>query len=268
MIMDRSFFLNNIEKIKKICIQAGLAQTNFQDKVLEIQSKSDNTPLTEVDIISHDIIVAGLKELDGTLPIVSEEGFQENIVFNNFWIVDPLDGTRNYINKGKNYCVNIAFISDNFPIFGAIFIPTKNEFFYAIRGHGAHNVVDGKSKRLNVSKSHRRKVFTSSAMNQKKLDMLNELILNIEIEKLSSAIKFGYIAKGLGNFYPRFGPTYEWDTAAGQCIIEESGGRVVDCNLERLSYNKNEKYLNEEFFAFSGDSSFWEDVIMRLLQAS
>jgi len=97
MIMDRSFFLNNIEKIKKICIQAGLAQTNFQDKVLEIQSKSDNTPLTEVDIISHDIIVAGLKELDGTLPIVSEEGFQENIVFNNFWIV------RNY------YCASFRF---------------------------------------------------------------------------------------------------------------------------------------------------------------
>ena len=268
MILDKNFFLSNIEKIKKICVKAGHTQIQFQNKVLEIQSKSDNTPLTEVDIISHEIIVEGLRELDENIPIVSEEGFQKNEVYDNFWIVDPLDGTRNYINKGTNYCVNIAFISDDFPIFGAIFIPSKNEFFYAIRGCGAHNMFDDKLQKLNVSNSLTTKVFTSSAMNQIKLDLLNELITDVKIEKISSAIKFGYIAKGLGNFYPRFGPTYEWDTAAGQCILEESGGRVVDRNLERLSYNKNEKYLNQEFFAFSGDPSFWERVIISLLEAS
>ena len=96
-------------------------------------------------------------------------------------------------------------------------------------------------------------------INQKKLDMLNALISNLEIEKMSSAIKFGYIAKGLGSFYPRFGPTYEWDTAAGQCILEESGGEVVDSNLSRLSYNKNKQYLNKEFFACSG---FFDDRII------
>jgi len=268
MISDKSFFLDNIERIKKICAKAGSIQTEFQNKTLQVQSKTDNTPLTEVDLMSHEIIVQGLQELDASIPIVSEEGFEENVTFNNFWIVDPLDGTRNYINKGGNYCVNIAFISDNYPIFGAIFIPSKNEFFYAIRGYGAHNMFDDQLQKLNVSNSLTTKVFTSSAMNQIKLDLLNELITDVKIEKISSAIKFGYIAKGLGNFYPRFGPTYEWDTAAGQCILEESGGRVVDRNLERLSYNKNEKYLNQEFFAFSGDPSFWERVIISLLEAS
>ncbi len=268
MVSYKSFFLNNIESIKNICIQAGSKQIEFQNKVLEIQSKNDNTPLTEVDIMSHEIIVSGLRELDTTIPIVSEEGFKENVTFDNFWIVDPLDGTRNYINKGKNFCVNIAFISENFPIFGAIFIPSKKEFFYAVRDQGAHYVNNKNIQKLNVKKSITKTVFTSAAMNQKKLDMLSELIADVEIEKISSAIKFGYIAKGLGNFYPRFGPTYEWDTAAGQCILEESGGKVVDRNLDRLSYNKNNKYLNEEFFAFSGDTSFWEHVITRLLRVS
>ena len=132
-------------------------------------------------------------------------------MFDNFWIVDPLDGTRNYINKGENYCVNIAFISENFPIFGAIFIPSKNEFFYAIQGQGAHYVFNNKTQNLDVTKSLTNTVFTSASMNKKKLNMLSDLIEDVEIEKISSAIKFGYIAKGLGNFYPRFGPTYEWD---------------------------------------------------------
>ena len=268
MIVDNAFFLNNIENIKNICIQAGSKQIEFQNKALEIQSKIDDTPLTEVDIMSHEIILAGLKELDTTIPIVSEEGFRENVMFDNLWIVDPLDGTRNYINKGENYCVNIAFISENFPIFGAIFIPSKNEFFYAIQGQGAHYVFNNKTQKLDVTKSLTKTVFTSTAMNKKKLNMLSDLIKDVEIEKISSAIKFGYIAKGLGNFYPRFGPTYEWDTAAGQCILEESGGKVVDRNLARLSYNKNKQYLNEEFFAFSGDKCFWEGVITRLLQVS
>ena len=266
MTLDSSFFQDHVEDIKKICTRAGLLQIEHQSKVLEIQSKTDNTPLTEVDIMSHELIVEGLTQLDSVIPIVSEEGFQEDVTFENFWIVDPLDGTRNYINKGKNYCVNIAFISEKFPTFGAIYIPTKNEFFYGIRGLGAHYVFNDKSQKLNSANSFSRKIFTSSAMNQTKLDMLNELISDVEIEKISSAIKFGYIAKGLGSFYPRFGPTYEWDTAAGQCIIEESGGKVVDRNLNRLSYNKNKQYLNEEFFAFSGDTFFWEEIINRLLR--
>lgn len=268
MISDKSFFQDNIERIKKICAKAGSVQTEFQNKTLQVQSKTDNTPLTEVDLMSHEIIVQGLQELDASIPIVSEEGFEENVMFNNFWIVDPLDGTSNYINKGGNYCVNIAFISDNYPIFGAIFIPSKNEFFYGIDGQGSHYVFNDKSQRLKVNNSITRTVLTSSAINQKKLDILNALISNLEIEKISSAIKFGYIAKGLGSFYPRFGPTYEWDTAAGQCILEESGGEVVDSNLSRLSYNKNKQYLNKEFFAFSGDSSYWKGIITRLLQTS
>ena len=268
MISDKCFFLDNIERIKTICARAGSIQIEYQNKTLQIQSKTDNTPLTEVDLMSHEVIVQGLQELDTSIPIVSEEGFEEDVTFNNFWIVDPLDGTRNYINKGDNYCVNIGFICDNFPIFGAIYIPSKNEFFYGINGQGAHYVFNDKSQRLKAKNSVDRTVLTSSAINQKKLDMLNALIPNLEIEKISSAIKFGYIAKGFGNFYPRFGPTYEWDTAAGQCILEESGGKVVDSNLSRLSYNKNKQYLNKEFFAFSGDTSYWEGIITHLLQTS
>ncbi len=203
MISDKSFFLKNIEIIKNICIKAGSKQIEFQNKPLEIQSKNDNTPLTEVDIMSHEIIVAGLQGLDMTIPIVSEEGFKENVMFDNFWIVDPLDGTRNYINKGENYCVNIAFISENYPIFGAIFIPSKNEFFYALRAQGAYYVFNNKRQKLNIKNTPTRTVFTSAAMNQKKLSMLNELITDVKIKKISSAIKFGYIAKGLGNFYPK-----------------------------------------------------------------
>lgn len=268
MILDNSFFIDNIESIKKICIEAGSTQIMYQDKVLEVQSKTDKTPLTKVDLMSHVIIVKGLSALDANIPVVSEEGFEKNIIFDDFWIVDPLDGTRNYINKGDNYCVNIAFISGNFPVFGAIYIPSTKEFFYAIHGEGAHYVLNGKSRKLNVTNSLNNTVFTSSEMNPRKLETLAGLIKNIEIIKISSAIKFGYIAKGLGNFYPRFGPTYEWDTAAGQCIVEESGGRVVDRNLSRLSYNKNKQYLNKEFFAFTGDQHFWEEVITRLLQVS
>ncbi len=265
--MDKNFFIENIDNIKEICTTTAEVQIQNHEKKITYKSKSDNTPLTEIDLLSHDLITKNLKKICDNYPIISEEGYEKDVFHDEFWIIDPLDGTRNYIDKGKNFCINISFIKDRFPVFGAIYIPYRRELYYGIGGYGSYfQDQTGNTEKIsckNVSLDNL-VLCSSSSMNPKKLDLIASNIKIVEHLKISSAIKFGILASGKGNFYPRFGPTYEWDTAAGQCILEESGGLIVDENFERLTYNKNSNYLNGKFFAFNGEASFWQPLISQL----
>ena len=262
----------NFEDFKKVlpdlinvCKKTGAYQIENHNKVLEFRTKKDKTPVTEVDLCSNDIIKRALYSLTPEVTIVSEEDYQIKNNSSYFWIIDPLDGTKNYLKGNNHFCINIALIQDGEPILGLIYAPIFNLLFYAFKDNGAYRQSnEGKPVLIKTKQfliKEKAVIYTSSSVNENVCRKLRKHFKNIEIITSSSALKFGYIASGQGSFYPRLGPTHEWDTASGQCIVEEAGGMVVDKYMKRLKYNKNSTYLNNEFFVI-GDSGFdWEQVI-------
>jgi 3'(2'), 5'-bisphosphate nucleotidase len=257
----------NIPKLINICEEVGNLQLKFHKTKIEYTSKENNTPVTDIDIKSSNIITKKIKDFSNEIPIISEENYQGINIDSCFWIIDPLDGTRNYINEGNQFCINIAFVKNNYPIFGMIYSPIEKKVFYAIEGQGSFLKEENKEPALiNINKmnSNLVNIYTSCSMNEKKLNLLISKIPNAKINKFSSALKFAAIASGDGCFYPRLGPTHEWDTAAGQCIVEEAGGIVVDKNMSRFRYNKNDTYLNKEFFVIADPKFNWKTIINQL----
>ena len=188
--------------------------------------------MTQIDIDSFTLISESLSVLTPEIPIISEEDYEGISKNNSFWIVDPLDGTRDYLDNGDNFCICISLIDDTYPILGIIYSPMSGDFFYAYKNEGAYLIRKETSPirimTKKVSASDEIKIFTSIAINKNILQQISGKIKNVLFTPLSSALKFGAIASGEGSFYPRLGPTHEWDTAAGQCLIEEAGGIVVD----------------------------------------
>ena len=259
----------NIPELINICKEVSSLQLKFHKTNIEYTSKENNTPVTEIDIESNNIITKSIKNFSNEVSIISEENYQGIHTGSCFWMIDPLDGTRNYINKGNQFCINIAFIKNNYPIFGMIYSPIEQKVFYAIEGKGSFVMeLNKKPTQIYVNKinSNLINIYTSSSMNEKKLNFLINEIPNVKINKLSSALKFTTIASGNGCFYPRLGPTHEWDTAAGQCIVEEAGGAVVDKYMSRFKYNKNDTYLNQEFFVIADSMFDWKDIINQLCE--
>jgi len=258
-------------------IQAGRSIMDvYSLKDFKIKIKSDNSPLTIADKISHDIITKSLKK--SGIPILSEEG--KNIPYDlrknweYFWMVDPLDGTKEFINRNGEFTVNIALINNTKPILGVIYVPVSKELFFASEGKGAFKVpdisgikdlesgLDGllSTRGIKLPKKHKKKNFTvvgsRSHMNKETeeyISVLKSEYGNVEIVSKGSSLKFCLVAEGVADIYPRFGPTMEWDTAAGHAIAHESGRIVLRHNSDaEMDYNK-ENLLNPWFIVKSGN---------------
>ena len=265
------YFKQILPSIHEACIKAGDLQKRHHKTNLQISTKSNKTPVTQIDIDSNIIISESLSELTPEIPIISEEDYEGKSKNDSFWIVDPLDGTRDYLDNGDNFCICISLIDETYPILGIIYSPMSGNFYYAYKNEGAYLIRRENSPirimTKKVSDSDEIQIFTSIAINKNILQQISGKIKNVLFTPLSSALKFGAIASGEGSFYPRLGPTHEWDTAAGQCLIEEAGGIVVDRNMNRLKYNKNSNFLNEEFFVIGDPSYDWKSVIDSIICA-
>jgi 3'(2'), 5'-bisphosphate nucleotidase len=263
-------FLELLPSLHEICKVTGELQIKHHKTNIIFSTKSNQTPVTEVDIQSSLIITNGLKKLTPDIPIVSEEDYDDTRVYDYFWLVDPLDGTRDYINNGDNFCVCISLISDNLPVLGIIYSPISKDFYYSFKNNGAFILKENSNPRKiisqKMSKTNPNKIFTSSSIREKVLEVLAGSIINYEFIKKPSALKFGNIASGAGCFYPRLGPTHEWDTAAGQILVEEAGGIVVDKFMRPLRYNKNKTFLNKEFFVISDPDYDWEPIVNAIFE--
>ncbi len=224
---------------------------------VQIEKKADNSPLTIADKAANDIICEGLVALEKQWPIISEENklveFEERSKYEFAWMVDPLDGTKEFIKRNGEFTVNIALIHKNRSIAGVVYIPCDESCYYAIKGEGAFKLHGGESTKLDSSSfsmgdSGLRVVCSRSHLNpetQEFLDNLNEP----ETVSKGSSLKFLVLASGDAELYPRLAPTMEWDTAAAQIILEEAGGKVIQAdNQEVLQYNK-ENLLNPFFIA-------------------
>lgn len=232
----------------------------------EVQNKTDQTPLTRADTSSHEVICSRLTELTPELPVLSEESahvpYSIRKTWDQYWLVDPLDGTREFIKRNDEFTVNIALIRDHYPVLGVIYAPVMNLCYYAAKNEGAHKQGNGAADtRLRAKASNAGALVVASSRshgNERQQAFFTKLGDKVKTLRIGSSLKFCLVAEGVADIYARYGPTSEWDSAAGQCIVEEAGGRVTDTGFKRLRYNAKESLINPDFLVFAGPVLEWK----------
>ncbi|MDH3916295.1 MAG: 3'(2'),5'-bisphosphate nucleotidase CysQ [Chromatiales bacterium] len=253
-----------IEPVLEIAREAGRQILEIYGRDFDVESKADDSPLTEADMASHRAIVAGLTKLTPEIPLLSEESaeipFEERRSWNEYWLIDPLDGTKEFIKRNGEFTVNIALIRDGKPVLGVVHVPVKDTDYYGAEGLGAFRKIGaaapapikatsetGSPVRVVGSRSHR----------GESLDAYLERLGAHEMVPMGSSLKLCLVAAGDADVYPRLGLTCEWDTAAAQGVVEAAGGRVVDLDGKTLRYNTKDEYLNPFFIVFGDGSRDW-----------
>ncbi len=243
---------------------AGIAILEVYHADFAVEHKDDKSPLTLADRRSHEIIVKGLTGCEGmNIPILSEEGkstpFKERRGWELFWLVDPLDGTKEFIKRNGEFTVNIALIQSGRPVLGVIYLPVRNVFYFGAEGIGSFRlaaslhddtssfdavVAQAKELPYNEPTAWITVAGSRSHMSPETESYIAELRRqhgNVEFISAGSSLKFCLVAEGRAQVYPRFAPTMEWDTAAGQAIVEGAGGTVLEYGRDiSLGYNKRE----------------------------
>lgn len=241
---------------KKASLEAGqriLEIYNSDDFAVEL--KGDNSPLTKADKAAHEVIMSFLEQKE--IPVLSEEGrdipYAERGQWQYLWVVDPLDGTKEFIKQNGEFTVNIALVRNGRPILGVVYAPVLDKLFVGAEGLGVTLTIGDsssslvKGEGLDLTKEGLRVVASRSHLNDDTQRFLDQLVAP-EIVSMGSSLKFMMLAEGLADVYPRFAPTMEWDTAAAHAILVELGGEVVDQKGNSLYYNKQD-LLNPYFRA-------------------
>jgi len=229
-----------------------------QSEGVVIERKADNSPLTIADKTANDIICQGLEELSSKYPIISEENkeisYAERKNYNRCWLVDPLDGTKEFIKRNGEFTVNIALIENGKIIFGVVYAPVLDEMYWAGKGEGAFLIKDGKTKRLeaatfSLEDKNLSLVCSRSHLNDDTKAFVEQFSEPNLVSK-GSSLKFLILAKGEAHIYPRLAPTMEWDSGAAHIVLEEAGGKIIRAEDKMpLDYNK-ENLLNPFFIAY------------------
>jgi len=235
-----------LNKIKDISIQAGkLILEVYNSNDFDIKIKDDNSPLTEADKRSNNYIVEELNKNFPGIPILSEEGettdYKKRKDWDEFFLVDPLDGTKEFIKRNGEFTVNIALIKNNLPATGVIFVPVTGETYFGSKEKGSYKQVNGASEKITVSKKKEIDQLTVIQSRSHSGEEENQFYGNYKIkEKISkgSSLKICLVAEGKAELYFRSGPTWEWDTAAGHAILLGAGGYFINKDKSPLIYNK------------------------------
>ncbi|MDP4679403.1 MAG: 3'(2'),5'-bisphosphate nucleotidase CysQ [Cyclobacteriaceae bacterium] len=243
---------------KEASIEAGKAILEvYNSDDFNVELKGDDSPLTRADKRAHDLIVKFLEKTG--IPILSEEGteipYVERKNWEHFWMVDPLDGTKEFIKRNGEFTVNIALIKGNQSFAGVVYVPVTEKLYWAINGEGSFVRQNGmtsqlKSNTISLDQSGLKIVASRSHLNEDTQEFLDSLI-DPEIVSMGSSLKLLAIAEGAADVYPRFAPTMEWDTAAADAIVQESGAKVLQKDQkEPLVYNK-ENLFNPHFIVLN-----------------
>ena len=245
-----------IHEIIAITRQAGSTIMEVYKTDFDIQIKADNSPVTAADTKANAIITEGLKEINPEIPILSEEGrdipFEERSKWETFWLVDPLDGTKEFIKKNDEFTVNIALLEKNQPIFGVVFAPALDILFWGCQDKGSYKSNIGNSYNsisVNSQLSDPVQIAGSRSHPSTKMNVFTSQFEKYEIKPMGSSLKICSVADGSVDFYPRLGPTKEWDTGAAHAVLRAAGGEIIKYGTnEPLEYNK-QNLLNPEFIA-------------------
>lgn len=251
------------------CIQlardAGAAILEVYARDFSVEHKDDASPLTQADLASHRIIVDGLRALAPDIPVLSEEDadipWAVRRTWTRHWLVDPLDGTREFVKKNGEFTVNIALIEGGRPVLGVVYAPVFDYLLHAERGAGAFLREAGEDIAVVTRRpatAPLRVAASRSHLDERTAAALQRMGES-ERHGLGSSLKFCRIAEGRIDVYPRFGPTSEWDTAAAQCVLEAAGGAVLRLDGTPLDYNLKENILNPDFIALGDTTLPWRD---------
>lgn len=232
------------------------------------EAKADASPLTEADLRAHRLIVAELAKLTPELPILSEEssqvGWEERRHWQRYWLVDPLDGTKEFVKRNGEFTVNVALVEDHVPVLGVVHVPVRGVTYVAAPGTGAERRDrDGGRSPIHVAieSRHPVRVVGSRSHRGASLDAFLERLQDFEMVPMGSSLKFCVVAEGGADVYPRLGPTSEWDTAAAQAVVEQAGGAVWTLDGEPLRYNLKPDILNPHFVVVGPQDHDWLGIL-------
>lgn len=262
-----------IEPCCEIAKQAGTAimQIYHASEQADFSIKADGSPLTIADQTADNIISQGLSKLTPLLPILSEESadvtYSERANWQRYWLVDPLDGTKEFIHRTGDFTVNIALIEGQHAVLGIVYNPVTRELYYATHGNQAFKInLDKNSTPHAIStqmlaSGRPLRIIGSRRHNNRAVEQLLNQFPNAELIQRGSSLKFCMVAEGNADLYPRLGITSEWDTAAAQCILEAAGGAVLDFEGLPLRYNTRDSLQNPEFFAVGDKTHNWLELL-------
>ena len=249
-------FKQLLSQVEDIAQKAGGAILEIYNKDFAIYEKDDQSPLTEADLASHSIIQIGLEKLSDQYPILSEESaeveWKERNTWSTYWLVDPLDGTKEFIKKNGEFTVNIALIHENRPALGVVYIPVTSTLYSGIVGESAWREAQGKRQAITTTpyESGTCIAMGSRSHQSEAVQTFLSQYDDFELKPAGSSLKFCLVAEGSAHIYPRFGPTSEWDTAAAHAVLRAAGGEVLNHETgQPLRYNTKESLLNPFFVA-------------------
>jgi 3'(2'), 5'-bisphosphate nucleotidase len=257
---------NARESVLEIARRAGAAILAVYARDFDVEAKADRSPLTEADLAAHALIRDGLAALAPDLPLLSEESAPEDLSerrsWQRYWLVDPLDGTREFVKRNGEFTVNIALVENGRSVFGVVYAPVLDALYWAQRGQGSWlRPAEGEDIQIGVQRPSPRPLrvaVSRSHLDPKSAAMIQHLQQPLQVP-LGSSLKFCRLAEGQVDLYPRFGPTGEWDTAAGQCVLEEAGGAVLDLDGQALRYNQRDSLINPDFIALGDVELPWRE---------
>jgi 3'(2'), 5'-bisphosphate nucleotidase len=230
----------------------------------DVTHKADKSPLTQADLAAHRLLSTALADMQPAYPVLSEESqaidFAERSAWTTYWLVDPLDGTREFVKRNDEFTVNVALVHRGEPILGVVHAPALALTYFGYRDGGAWRARgDSPGEPIRAAPRVRDPIRVAGSRSHAG-DSLQRFLAALgphELVSMGSSLKLCLVADGSVDVYPRFGPTSEWDTAAAQCVVEQAGGRVTDTRLRTLRYNAGESLLNPEFLVFADDSKDW-----------
>ena len=259
-----------LDDVADIAREAGGAIMEIYQQDFKVEEKGDGSPLTQADMAAHAIISSRLRLLTPDYPVLSEESrsvaWADRAAWEVYWLVDPLDGTREFVNRNGEFTVNIALIVNHRPVLGVVYAPVKDILYSGCEGTGAFKTgqsgersairvrhFDGHRPTVVASRSHRGEAL------EKVIERINNIFGDADILSMGSSFKLCLVAEGKADLYPRLGPTSEWDTAAAHAVVNAAGGKVTNINGVELQYNK-EDLLNPWFVTSSADYD-WLPII-------
>ncbi len=247
---------------------AGAEIMRIYERGFSVQAKDDNSPLTEADLAAQRIIARGLAELAADIPMLGEESATDEITarrtWRTLWLVDPLDGTREFVKRNGEFTVNIALVHEHEAIAGVLYAPAHDVLYSGARGMPAMRTAANAPPRPIAAAARAAqppRVLGSRSHRGTSLDSLLARLGAYELVSAGSALKFGWLAEGRADLYPRFSPTSEWDTAAGQAIAEAAGARIVGLDGKPLRYNERDTLINPSFLGWADDSRDWLQLL-------
>jgi len=242
----------------------------------DVNTKDDDSPVTAADLAAHHILKPGLEALLPQVPVLSEESvlptYNIRKTWQRYWIIDPLDGTKEFIKRNGEFTVNIALIENSVPVFGVVFVPVLDLMYTGVKGIGAQKISRGKIETIHTRALQPRldqrqaiEVVASRSHGAEDVDRflgkITEKLGAVALKNMGSSLKLCLVAEGSADIYPRLALTSEWDTAAAQAVVEAAGGKVVDINLKVMRYNTKDDILNPYFFVVGDVTYPWDTIL-------